>query len=117
MLKHRDIIVPVKCPLCLQSLETIKRLFIDYSITQHIWQEVQQLSWIPGPGQSVTLSQWLHSLLLSINNDKLSIFTKICYLLWSIWKNRNNVVFRNESFQPSKCFYQAHKVALEWLYR
>jgi len=38
-------------------------------------------------------------------------------LLWSIWKTKNNMVFRNETPSPVRTFIRAKKVSAEWRIR
>ena len=38
---------------------------------------------------------------------------KISFLLWSVWESRNNVVFRNEIFNPRACLVSAKKAFAE----
>ena len=38
-------------------------------------------------------------------------------MLWSIWKSRNNVVFRNGIFHPLACLISAKKAFAEWRLR
>ena len=42
---------------------------------------------------------------------------KLSFLLWSMWKCRNKVVFSNEIFNPLACLIMAKKTYAEWRIR
>ena len=39
------------------------------------------------------------------------------FLLWSIWKMRDAIIFQQEFFQPTKCLIRAKKLSAEWRIR
>ena len=45
------------------------------------------------------------------------IIQKVSFLLWSVWKCRNKVMFSNEIFNPLACLIMAKKAYAEWRIR
>jgi len=54
---------------------------------------------------------------LGSHPNQRNVLSKLSFLLWSIWKVRNNVIFRNEIFKPLVCLVPAKKASAEWLIR
>ena len=42
---------------------------------------------------------------------------KLNFLLWTIWKGRNVVLFQNENFNPIACIIKAKRACAEWSIR
>ena len=42
------------------------------------------------------------------------ILQRVTFLLWSIWKSRNAVIFQNEIFNLVKCLIKAKRCSVEW---
>ena len=80
----------VKCCLC-SSVETIQHLFFDCYFARFVWNTVQMAYGIQPPTSFANLfGSWLHGLSLKLRNQILLGAAALC---WSIWLNRNDMVF------------------------
>jgi len=87
------------CPLCGEYIEIIDHLFWDYSITKTVSSLAFQPQWVPRQqlqGQCY-FSQLLTQFCLNPNHKALRRAT---FLLWSIWKGMNELVFKIDSSIP-----------------
>ena len=70
--------------------------------------------WLPSDIISTTnhdLRDWSHMIR---QNHKHNGIQKTSFLPWGIWKKRNNVIFRNELFNPLACIICAKKGYAKW---
>ena len=80
----------VKCCLC-SSVETIQHLFFDCYFTRFVWNIMHITYGIQPPASFANLlGSWLHGLSLKLRNQILLGAAALC---WSIWLNRNDMVF------------------------
>ena len=109
-LLRRGCRIDPQCPLCLDDIETTNHLFEGCSSTYPVWELAVQHQWIPQQIQMNCTQDWIQSFgtLKNICNDK--ILQRISFLLWSIWKAWNAVIFQNEFFNPMKCLIRAKKI-------
>ena len=106
------------CPHCNTTIEDNEHLFLRCPNAQVIWQLAHDHNWVTVDATTrspLTLPNWLSFIKQSVGTTKLDrivallmsiwktrnniIFRndRIVALLWSIWKTRNNIIFRNES--------------------
>ena len=105
------------CPLCLEDIETNDHIFKDCHSTIKIWQSAIQHEWLLAytkPKNNFDIYQWL----VKIKNHKQpKVLQQTAFLLWSIWKHMNAIVFRNDIFKPLTCLIRAKKAYGEWRIR
>lgn len=86
------------CPLCKSEPEDVSHLMIHCAFSQSIWAwwlNLWGLKWVWPENLELAFSQWFFP-------SKLSFFKKIwlasfMVIVWSLWKERNNRTFKNES--------------------
>ncbi|KAK1320551.1 hypothetical protein QJS10_CPA03g00813 [Acorus calamus] len=92
-----------ECPLCEQSLETVRHLFCECSMAREVWSKLGHVvgrAWNPD-----TLDQlWELGCRLSRREDR-SIRSKVLQTLvpavmWAIWRGRNDKIFVGTSVSP-----------------
>ena len=106
-----------QCPLCATDIESIDHLFQGCPPILTIWDLAKQHRWIPLHFTPTTSFPWLTqwgSFLVTYDRNSLQ---RIAFLLWSIWKMRNAVIFQQEVVQPIKCLIRAKKLCAEWRIR
>lgn len=83
-----------KCPLCSEEGENINHLFKECRRAREVWRKARDLNWLKEPQVSVV--RWLKSLrdYRGVEDEEEQITATS--VIWSIWKSRNNKVFRNE---------------------
>ena len=84
------------CPLCREQNESILHLLRDCDFARNLWHKLEVppthvLSFTDG------LEAWLKANCLSVVRHKGGIpwCTLFLYTVWSLWRNRNSVVFEN----------------------
>ncbi|CAN1148352.1 Putative ribonuclease H protein At1g65750 [Linum perenne] len=77
------------CPCCLLQAETIDHMMFRCQTAQRFWSKV--FPSIQMPAMDSNFQSWCSSLQDNVNEEGM---TKISYILWSIWKRRNAVVFQ-----------------------
>lgn len=102
------------CPLCQNDIETLEHLFFDCPSTASLWNYANSHNWISN-WNPVGLDKCCKGILCEAvkNCDPLTVH-KIVYALWSIWKGRNGVVFKNEIFNPIQALIRAKSSSAEW---
>lgn len=87
------------CPLCGAEEETIGHLFCFCNITRAVWNN----NTLPPPtlsfSSAIAFKDWLLDQIICYKDEKL--FLPFISTLWSIWKNRNQLVFSNIQFDPN----------------
>jgi len=116
-LLRRGCRVDPQCPLCSDDIETIKHLFGEFPCAYPIWALAAHHKWIPQQVQMNRSRYWLQSFGTMNNNCSGKSLQRISFLLWSIWKARNAVIFQNELFNPMKCLIRAKKLSAQWRIR
>lgn len=86
ILSRRGIEIDSTCPLCTKQTETIRHLFLDCSFTQGVWRACNLQTSMEGSSP-----MRLVSTLASRDSNTLC---KIAWVLWFVWRARNNVVWR-----------------------
>ncbi|XP_006603059.1 plastidic glucose transporter 4 isoform X1 [Glycine max] len=103
------------CPFCSIKDETASHLFFECSKIQHLWWESQ--SWI-GTSGAYPINPRHHFLQHNIGMKGGKIYKRWkCWwvaLNWSIWQQRNKVIFMNAPFNGSKLLEDALFVAWTW---
>ena len=106
LLNRRLDIDPI-CPHYNIDIGDEEHLFLGCSITQHVRKLAFDHNWIAMNlpiNHTISIQQWLANLR---RTDPCLKMDRVVALLWSIWKTRNNKVFRkfkssNHSFESKK---------------
>ncbi|XP_013679317.2 uncharacterized protein LOC106383806 [Brassica napus] len=113
-LNTRGMHVDTVCKLCKQGVESIKHVLFECEIAQEMWSLAgfQQ-------GPSITdnsLIGWLSSYLklMSVDSHPVSQRRAIPWVLWSIWKNRNKVLYADSQDSLASQVTQAGEEARIW---
>ncbi|CAN1141633.1 Putative ribonuclease H protein At1g65750 [Linum perenne] len=94
VLRHRHIDVPHECGMCDSGSETNMHLFGQCDYALNVWEEAGVGRFVyERMDQSSTFQQWLD---LVLNSGECDQIEKIMALLWSLWRERNARVWRNE---------------------
>ena len=105
-LLRRGMAINPVCPLCLEDIETNGHIFKDCHSTIKIWQSAIQHGWLLAytePKNNFDIYQWL----VKIKNHKQpKVLQQTAFLLWSIWKHMNAIVFRNDIFKLFTCLIE-----------
>ena len=105
-----------QCPLCLNEVETIDHLFEGCSTSNVVWSLAIQHRWIPQQVLRDRSFNWHQTFGIWEKLDSRTM-QRLSFLLWSIWKARNAVIFQNEVFNPLKCLIKAKRLSTEWSIR
>ena len=112
VLAKRHIIPLSHCGLCTTHNESIDHLFGGCPSLIPLWQLPDFKDWIPHflplPTVPLTLS--------NLRPHQPSLI-KFVFLLWSIWKERNSVIFRTEPLNIHRILHKAKFLFSEWTLR
>lgn len=86
------------CPLCHSELESTSHLFTQCFITKETWDLAYQHKWIELNISPVGIMSILELFKFTRTETNLNQTARITSLMWSIWKSRNVVVFKNEIY-------------------
>ncbi|KAK7836380.1 putative ribonuclease h protein [Quercus suber] len=101
VLVARGMDVSPVCQLCREGLESILHVLRDCQIARNLWNSLSP----PMPASlffGLNITEWIRQICC---NFKTSLNSNIrwdiifCFGIWTLWLNRNGVVFRNESGQ------------------
>ena len=112
ILAHRNIVPFSTCAICTDHTESLDHLFGGCPSLRPLWQLPALKDWLP---HSLPLAT-LHLSLSKIRSDKLSTI-KLVFLLWSIWKERNAIIFHNDSLNNYRILHRAKFLFSEWTLR
>ena len=105
------------CPHCHSEIEDAEHLFLGCHAVQHVWRLANDHTWLKiniPLDYHHSVQDWLATLRLSTHLFKMD---RLVSLLWSIWKSRNNAVFRKESSNPVITLIRAKRACAEWRVR
>ena len=113
-LNTRGMHLDTVCKLCKQGVESIKHVLFECEIAQEMWS-------LAGfhQGPSITdnsLIGWLSSYLKLMSVESLPVSQRraIPWVLWSIWKNRNKVMYADSQDSLASQVTQAGEEARTW---
>ena len=110
---HQRHIIPFNtCPLCTTKSETIDHCFLRCPSIRRLWSLTPHQSW-------VSFSPSHNNLLLTLNSLKCKkdIVTKHIFLLWHIWKERNDMFFNQGTLNLYRIVHKAKFLYTEWSLR
>lgn len=105
------------CPICLENQETVEHLLFLCPWTKPIWFGAHICS-VPNEFNISSLPNWMND---AINHWKANNICddlrtgQLFYLIWHIWKARNEFVFNTKSPNPMSVLILAKSQALEFL--
>ncbi|KAJ1418531.1 Ribonuclease H-like superfamily [Sesbania bispinosa] len=105
------------CPTCHKEQETMERTFLLCDWVKPVWFG-SQVHWVPDPTLISRFDQWLWEriqLFKRAPNNLSYLLSLLAYYLWHIWKQRNNMVFRNEPPQPLTVIHLATNQHFEFI--
>ncbi|XP_056688407.1 uncharacterized protein [Spinacia oleracea] len=106
---HRKIIPSSCCPRCNHASENINHLFLNCEHTKNVWMHRLTKNWFDF---SFPMTDFFKTLdYLRRNQVALRKFITVC---WTIWKERNALVFSNNKLSPCRCFFKALNTFKEW---
>ncbi|CAN1163492.1 Putative ribonuclease H protein At1g65750 [Linum perenne] len=97
-LRQRHIQVPDQCGICGHSIETNDHLFLECDFAKECWERVQLMPFTEElRREHTTFQEWLAACINTGNSDQVE---KVMALLWSVWRERNARVWRDEHKPP-----------------
>ncbi|KAG7583713.1 Reverse transcriptase domain [Arabidopsis suecica] len=114
-LSHRHLAKDSSCVRCPSCTETVNHLLFQCSFARLIWA-ISPIPAPPGGEWSDSLYQNLYHV-LTLDNPQTpeeNISTLIPWLLWRLWKNRNELVFKGKEFTAPQAVNKAKEDAEEW---
>ena len=106
-----------QCPMCMTDIESTEHLFQDCPQIQRVWDLAQQHRWLPTLPSPFNMSPWLTKFEAFLTTYDRKTLHRIAFLLWSIWRMRNEVIFQQIVAQPITCLIRAKKFCAEWRIR
>ncbi|XP_057760014.1 uncharacterized protein LOC130980338 [Arachis stenosperma] len=105
------------CQICLKGMETVKHALLLYDWARATWFGVEY-QWIPTPETVNSIGSWMVKCIRKIReggrDDHEKRISKLGFLLWEIWKTRNNKLFQQQEVNQSWTISKAR--ALETVY-
>jgi hypothetical protein len=98
-LRKRGIPKPLECSLC-KEIELVSHLFFECMISNLLWQEVQEIFSIRINDFLSLASKWL------CNRRYLQFNFVSSVVIWTIWNNRNSIVFNRNPWLNMKQVWQ-----------
>jgi hypothetical protein len=89
-LRRRGMPKPLECSLC-KEIEIVKHLFFECLISELLWDDVFEVFNIRATDFLSIASIWL------CNTRHLQFNVVSSAVLWSIWNNRNSIVFNKKT--------------------
>lgn len=110
------------CLLCVRNLETAAHLFMECCVVRNIWERVTiwtgatclaPANWI----QIESLQDWILLMVSGLpTSTREALKSLIMLVIWEIWKERNNRVFRKSSRSVQQLVSTIQDEAKTWAY-
>lgn len=115
-LTTRGMQIDSTCPRCRNSVESINHALFTCSVSSMVWR----LSNTPFYGSQMTSDDLEENFIHVLNLLQSSTLTEVqkllpFWLLWRLWKSRNNVVFNNFRESLTTIVLQATAETKEWI--
>ena len=85
-LRARGIPKPLECEMC-KEIETVKHLFSECIVARELWQDFFEIFGVQITDFESVASKWI------CNKSFMHFNVVSSAILWTIWNNRNNLVF------------------------
>lgn len=115
-LKKKKVLRSAICALCNKEEETVEHSLLFCEWTRAVWFGCQ-LQCVPNRLAVTSFHGWLGDRLKAFEvQPDFSVFASIalCCTLWSIWKGRNNAVFRGEKPKPLEVIHKANLLHMDY---
>ena len=112
-LRYRGMQIEPTWPHSNEKTESIEHLFWGCQAAQQVWQLTNNHNWAAisvSYRPHVTMQSWI----TSIRQPNRRILDRVVAFLWSLWKTRNNKIFRNETPNVVIMLLRAKKASEEW---
>lgn len=96
------------CPVCNTNMETTAHVLVNCDFAKLCWETVNLRK------QFYTVSsftEWFSGMVQDYNMEEMKIISMIC---WSLWKNRNNIVWNQKSSEVTEVVNSAILVLNQW---
>ncbi|KAJ1410278.1 Reverse transcriptase zinc-binding domain [Sesbania bispinosa] len=116
-LRRRRILPEGHCKICGSQSETVEHAFLLCPWVTPIWFG-SSLQWNPNPNTANRFDTWLWGKMQFLKDrptGKNQQITYLAFLLWNIWKQRNNSVFRDSLLNPQDVLQMTQIQVAEWL--
>ena len=111
-LHERDIDIPSICAWYKKEMENLWHTFMNYTENQKCWRHVSLdilINYLSV--QALGFKDLCFSMLKSCDSKMREMFTMV---LWSLWKNKNNTLWNNETMNHTQILSRARKVLVDW---
>lgn len=108
------------CPLCIRNLETVNHLLIECPFSQNLWTKVS--SWIASPDlnpsnwTATDIEPWFLALTPATSSTAAGTRTLITLVIWTIWRERNSRIFRDQFTLADRLFIALREEAKLWIF-
>ncbi|XP_056691774.1 uncharacterized protein [Spinacia oleracea] len=109
-LKIRGMGLNTQCVLCLNHEEDSSHIFRDCFVAAHVWK-ASSLGITALNNRHIGVEEWTRNFLMYFwKEDGHDSSRAICFVayLWSIWKQRNEVIFRGQHVNPEQIIQMAN---------
>jgi len=83
-------------------------------VAHKVWELAVTHQWIPNIPFAHSVSSLREELHL-LAHTQYPLLTRVVLLLWSIWKSRNALIFKNEATSPMGTLLRAKRIWAEWM--
>ena len=115
-LLRRGIHLDPVCMACSRDIESTDHIFLHCPLAQKVWDLAVAHQWLPIAPFPLTTNSLREELHLLAQNHY-PCLSRVVLLLWSLWKSRNALVFRNEVTPPMGTLLRAKRSWAEWRIR
>jgi len=116
ILFHRGLQIDPFCPGCPSEIEDLDHIFMHCHMAKAVWDMAVVHQWLPNfpfAHLGSHIRDELHLLALR----KYPWLSRVALLLWSIWKSRNAIIFKNEGSSAMGTLLRAKRNWAEWKLR
>jgi len=107
-LLRRGLQVDPLCPACLVDIEDTDHIFMHCPMAHNVWDLAVAHHWLPTRPFTHPRSSLREELHMLAQNH-FPWLSRLVLLLWSIWKSRNALMFRNEIPSPMGTLLRAKR--------
>ncbi|XP_073120389.1 uncharacterized protein [Henckelia pumila] len=107
--KYRKVDVFEWCPICHHEPEDPLHALVSCPLILNIWSLTSIGSHVSNVS---SILEWWNNLVISSNSSEIIVATEI---MWSVWKNRNDVVWNRKGKSPAMIFYSAMELRTCWV--
>jgi len=109
--------IDLVCPICLDDIESIEHLFHDCQMVKKVWELADKHKWFPIQSSPRGYQEITDPIKRAKDSRNPKLLQKFSFLVWSIWKGINAIVFEKKFFNPIGCLIRAKQDDAEWRIR